>query len=89
MHKKGRNVGNRENTRKDFKKIFKLPLSTAYTRILMETGIWPAEQRIQNETLMLYHNIKNSNEERKIKKMIEGTSEKELQNQFLQKKYSR
>ena len=88
MHKKGRNVGNRENTRRDFKTIFKLPLSTAYTRILMETEIWPGEQRIQNETLMLYHNIKNSDEE-KIKKMIEGTSEKELQNQFLQKKYSR
>ena len=48
---------------KTSKKIFKLPLSTAYTRILMETGIWPAEQRIQNATLMLYHNIKNSDEE--------------------------
>ena len=39
MYKKGRIKGNRENTRKDFKEIFKLPLSTAYTEILMETGI--------------------------------------------------
>ena len=39
MHKKGRIEGNRENKRKGFKEIFKLPLSTAYTEILMETGI--------------------------------------------------
>ena len=37
MHKKGRNEGNRENTRKALKTIFKL------LGILMETGIWPAE----------------------------------------------
>ena len=38
---------------KTLKTIFKLPVSTAYRGILMETGIWPAEQRIQYETLML------------------------------------
>ena len=54
--KKGRNEGNRENTRKALKRIFKLPVSTAYAGILMETGIWPAEQRTQYATLMLYHN---------------------------------
>ena len=54
-----------------FKKIFQLTVITSYVRMLMETGIWPAEQRIQNETLMLYHNVKNSDEDRKIKKMIE------------------
>ena len=37
----------------------------------MEIGIWRAEQRIQYATSMLYHNIENSDEERKIKKMIE------------------
>ena len=31
---------------KVLKRIFKLPLSTAYTEIWMETAIWPAEQRI-------------------------------------------
>ena len=31
---------------KALKRIFKLPVSTAYTGILMETEIWPAEQRI-------------------------------------------
>ena len=56
---------------KAFKRIFKLPVSTAYTGILMEIGIWRAEQRIQYATSMLYHNIENSDEERKIKNMIE------------------
>ena len=37
----------------------------------MERGIWPAEQIIQNATLILYHNIKNSNEEKKVKMINE------------------
>ena len=59
-------------------------MSTAYTGTLMETGIWHAEQRIQYATLTLYHNIKNSDEERKIK-LIEKTFETGLQQHFLQK----
>ena len=50
----------------------------------METGIQPAEQTIQNATLILYHNIKNSDEERKIKKMIEE-QEKKNYNTFYKK----
>ena len=57
--------------RKAFKKMLKLLISTAYTRILVKTGIWPADQRAQYATLMLHHNIKKINGERKIKKMIE------------------
>ena len=41
---------------KALKRIFTLPVSTTYTRILIETGIWPAVQRMQYATLMLYHN---------------------------------
>ena len=52
----------------------------------METGIWPAEQRIQCATLMLHHNIKNREEERKINKMIEEQEKKELQQHFLSKR---
>ena len=70
---------------KDLKRIFKLTVSAAYTGILMETGIWPAEQRIQYATLMLYHNIKNSDEERKIKKMIEEQEKKNYNNNFYKK----
>ena len=29
------------------KRILKLPISTSYTRLIMETGTWPANQRIQ------------------------------------------
>ena len=72
---------------KALKGIFKLPVSTAYTRILMETGIWPAEQRLQYLTLMLYHKVKNSDEERKIKKMIEEI--KRITTTLSAKKYSR
>ena len=46
MHKKGRNEGNRAKQEKALKRIFKLPVSTAYRGILMETGIWRAEQRM-------------------------------------------
>ena len=53
------------------KRIFRQPVSTIDIEILTETGIWPAEQRIQQVTLMLYQNIKNSDEERKTTKMIE------------------
>ena len=42
---------------KDLKRIFKLPLSTEYKRISMETGIWPAEQITEYSTLVLHYNI--------------------------------
>ena len=72
-----------ERTRgKTLKRLFKLPLSTAYTGILMETGVWSAEQKMQYVTLMLYHNIKNSDEERKIKKMIEKHRENNYNSTF-------
>ena len=81
MYKKGRNEGNRENTRKGFKKeYFKLPVN-----ILIETGILPADQRIQYATSMLSHNIKNNDEERKIKKMIEEQEKKNYNNTFYKK----
>ena len=59
--------------RKALKRKFKL------TGILMETRIWHVEQRIEYAPLMLYHNIKNSDEKRKIKKMLEDQEKKELQ----------
>ena len=65
------NEGNRENTRNALKRIFQLPVSTTYTGIIMETGIWPAEQKIQYATMMLYHNIKNSDDNRKVKQVEE------------------
>ena len=70
---------------KALKIIFKLLVSTAYTKILMETGIWPAEQGIQYVKLILCHDIKNSNEEKKIKEMIEEQEKKNYNNTFYKK----
>ena len=56
---------------KTLKRIFQFPISTTYTGIIMETGIWPADQKIQYATMMLYHNIKNSDDNRKIKQLVE------------------
>ena len=48
------------------------------------TGVWPAEQKIEYATL-LYHKIKNDDEERKIKKMMEEQEKKKELEHFLQK----
>ena len=82
IHKKKRNEGNGENTWKGFKKNIQTTRQSAYTEILMDTGIWPREQRIQYATVMLYHNIKKSNEERKLKKIIEEQEKKNYNNTF-------
>ena len=71
--------------RKALKKIFKQPVNTSYTGLLMEIGIWVAEQWRQYVTSMSYHNIKNSNKEREIKKMIEEQEKKNYNNQFYKK----
>ena len=40
---------------KALKRIYKLLVTTVYTGIIMETGMWPVEQIIQYTTLMLKH----------------------------------
>ena len=52
------------------KKILQLPVTTPSTGLLMETGIWPAKERIEHSTLMLIHSIINSNKERISQKII-------------------
>ena len=85
MHKKEEMKEIEKIQGKALRIIFKLPLSTAYTGILMETEIWLAEQRTQYATLMLYHNIKNSDEERKIKMMIKEQEKKNWKSTFYKK----
>ena len=53
-------------------------------RTLEQGYYWSAEQRIQYATLILYHNIKKSDEERKIK-MIEEQEKKNYSNTFYKK----
>ena len=52
------------------KKIVQLPVATSSTGLLMETGIWPAKERIEYSTLMIIHSIINSNKERISQKII-------------------
>ena len=52
------------------KKTLQLPVTTLSTGLLMETGIWPAKERIECSTLMLIHSIINSNKERISQKII-------------------
>ena len=36
----------------------------------MDTGTWPADQRIQYSRMMLYHNIMNSEHKRVARKIL-------------------
>ena len=69
---------------KALKRIFQLPVSTTCTHI-METGIWPAEQKLQYAAMMLYHNIKNGDDNRKVKQVVEEQKENQFKNTFYQK----
>ena len=50
------------------KKIFSLPISTSYIDLTIQAGAWPAYQRIQYSTMMLYYNIMNSDHKRVARK---------------------
>ena len=52
------------------KRIFNLPISTWYIGLIMETGTWLANQKIQYITMMLYHNIMNSDHKRVTRKIL-------------------
>ena len=55
---------------KTLKRIFSLPITTPYIGLIIETGVWPAEQRINYSSLMLYHNIISSSKNRLVKQII-------------------
>ena len=52
-------------------KIVKSRNSTPYIGIIIETGLWPAEQRINYSSLMLYHSIIYSSKDRLVKHIIQ------------------
>ena len=56
---------------KALKRIFSLPITTPYIGLIIETGVWPAEQRINYRSLMLYHNIINSSKDRLVKQIVQ------------------
>ena len=60
-----------KNQGKALKRIFSLSMATPYIGLMIETGVWPAEQRINYSSLMLYHNIMNSSKDRLVKRIIQ------------------
>ena len=63
---------------KALKRIFSLPITTPNIGVIIETRVWPAEQRINYSSLMLYHNIISSSKNRLVKKIILEQSTKPL-----------
>ena len=56
---------------KTLKRTFNLPITKSYIGLIIETGVWPAVRRINHSSLMLYHNIINSNKDRLAKYIIQ------------------
>ena len=65
--------------------MFQLPVSRTYTGIILETGIWTAEQKMQYVTMILYHNINNSDANTKFKQVVEEKEQNQFKNTFHQK----
>ena len=55
---------------KALKRIFSLPITTPYIGLIIERVVWPAEQRINYSSLILYHNTINSSKDRLVKQII-------------------
>ena len=65
---------------KALKRIFSLPITTPYTGLIIETKVWPAEQRMNYISLMLYHNNINSSKIRLVKQIIQEQRAQNHQN---------
>ena len=53
------------------KRIFSLPITKPYIGLIIETGVCPAEQKINHSLLMLYHDNTNGSKDRLIKQIIQ------------------
>ena len=67
------------------KRIFKLPISTLYIGLIMEAGTWPANQRIQYSTMMLYHNIMNGDRKRITRRILVEQTKSNHKNTMISK----
>ena len=67
------------------KRIFNLPISTSNIGLIMKTGTWPANQRIQYSTMMLYHNITNSGQKRIARKILVAQTKSNNKNTMISK----
>ena len=78
-------IQNLEKVHRALKRIFSLPITTPYIGLIIETGVWPAEQRINYSSLMLYHNIINSSKDRLVKQIIQEQRAQNHSNTFYDK----
>ena len=67
------------------KRIFNLPILTSYIGLIMETGTWPANQRVKYSILMLYHNIMNSDHRRVSRKILAEQAKNDHKNTMFSK----
>ena len=70
---------------KALKRIFSLPITTPYIGLIIETGVWPAEQRINYSSLMLYHSIMNCSIDRLVEQIIQEQRAQNHPNTFYNK----
>ena len=56
---------------KALKRIFSLPITTLYIGLIIEKEVWPAEQRINYSSLMVYHSIINSSKDGLVRQIIQ------------------
>ena len=70
---------------KALKRIFNLSITAPFIGLIIETGVWPAEQTINYSSLMLYHNIINSTKDRLVKQIIQEIRAQNHQNTFYEK----
>ena len=70
---------------KALKRIFNLSITTPFIGLIIETGVWPAEQTINYSSLMLYENIINSTKDRLVKQIIQEIRAQNHQNTFYEK----
>ena len=64
--------------RRALKRILNMLISTSHIGLIMESGTWPANQRIQYSVMMLYHNAMNS-DHKSSKKNNSRTSKRQPQ----------
>ena len=67
------------------KRIFNLPISASFIGLIMETGTWPANQRIQSSTMILYHNIMNSDHKKIARKILAEQTKTKHKNTLISK----
>ena len=70
---------------KQLKMILRMPKSTSYSGILMETGVWPIREKIEYGILTLYHNLMNSDVDRLVKLAVMEQRDERIERSFYAK----